>query len=442
MRYSISHLAFITAAIFSLPVATAQAQVPPGLDNGTYVLEDSSGHISPVSGNTTNGVPNAGYHWAAVGSVTNAQAAPAGSYNAGGYYYYDSTSHTYLTSGTCPGGDTCNLVLGTASAPSVNIPSADKQSFSNFVLPVHGGGTVLSNGSGQSTAVGPGGVTYKDGKGGSITLGGDPTINVTNGLGSTTNITNGVITSTTPGFGTTTINGGYVTINGGANTNIGGDVSTLTYVNAASATNGGAWVNNGLVVTGGASITGGLTTDTVTATTANVTTVNAGTVNAGTANISGNATVGGGLTVQGPTQLNGGVSVAPGQNVDFGGNVVSGVGTPIAPTDAANKAYVDTGLTNLLNTEKADVKKLNGGVAAAMALASPDRTGNQTGAVAFSESFWNGHTATGVSAIQQIYNAGSWDFSVGAGASFADTGDVGGRVTGQFAWGGSPMSLK
>lgn len=429
MRHSISYAALIAATV-CLFSSAAQAQTPLGLDNGTYVLENTStGAITPTSGHLTNGVPNAGYQWVPLASVTNQQAAPGGAYVSGGNYIWDSTANAYLTSNVCPGGHTCLIESATGSAPSAAIPGADKKTASNFTVSAFGNGLVTSNGSGQYLAAGPGGLTVADKYGHSSVIGPDgatftgSTVTIQNIPGtSKTVIQDGVITSTTPGFGSTQINGGYVTINGGANTNVGGDVSTLTYLNAASATNGGAWVNNGLAVTGGANVSGGTTTDKLT--------------------VTNGATVSGGLTVNGPTQLNGGISVAPNQAVDFGGNVVSGVATPIAPTDAANKAYVDTGLANLLNTEKSDVKKLNGGVAAAMALASPDRTGNQTGAFAVSESFWNGHTATGISAIQQVYNAGSWDFSVGAAASFADTGDVGGRVTGQFGWGGAPLSLK
>lgn len=45
--------------------------------------------------------------------------------------------------------------------------------------------------------------------------------------------------------------------------------------------------------------------------------------------------------------LQGGLSVDAGNNnINFGGNVIHGVGTPTASTDAANKAYVDTAVAN------------------------------------------------------------------------------------------------
>ena len=140
------------------------------------------------------------------------------------------------------------------------------------------------------------------------------------------------------------------------------------------------------------------------------------------------------LAVTGPATFYGGINA--------GGNPITNVGVPINPTDAATKGYVDTGLGALTNTMNDKFSHANGGIAAAMSMASPDRTGGQTGAIAFSEAWWGGHSATGITAIQRVYDAGSWDFSVGGGVSVADTGDYGGRVTGQIGWGGGYVPLK
>ena len=313
-----------------------------------------------------------------------------------------------------------------------------------------------------STGVGPAGVTVADKNGNTTTVGAssisvvgpngsvtiaDPSVIVTNGTAAgTTNITNGTVVAGTsvnaPQVNAIQVNAAQVNATqiNAAGVGIGGATAPVqglavlggTTTDTLAVTNG-ASVAGGLLVTGGVSVTGGLTADKATVT---------GNTTTDTLTVNHAATVKGPLTVQGPAQFNGGIAVAPSQTIDFGGNVVSGVATPKAPTDAANKSYVDNGLQNLLNIEKADVKKINGGIAAAFASAGPDRTGNQTGALAFNGGFWNGHTAFGVSGIQRIADYGSWDISIGLSGAVADTGDVGGRATVQFGWGGAPVPLK
>jgi len=75
-------------------------------------------------------------------------------------------------------------------------------------------------------------------------------------------------------------------------------------------------------------------------TTGNVTTLNSTTINNAGATSTNSLAVG-----------VGGVSVAAGAPVSMGGNRVQNVATPVAPTDAANKAYVDSISGNVANMQ-------------------------------------------------------------------------------------------
>jgi hypothetical protein len=221
------------------------------------------------------------------------------------------------------------------------------------------------------------------GAGRSITL--DATNDIANFTGMTVSVGNGTAA------GTTTVHDGLVTIGGTAaqlaartaSTGNAGDVTTLTTANAGAFVNGGAIINNGL-------------------------------------------------------QVNNGLHVGAASDINMGDNIVHGVAAPVAATDAANKAYVDT----LRNWTSANFSKVNSGIAAAAALQNPDRTGSQTWALAINEGFWDGHTATGFSGITRVANLGSYDFSVGGSFAVTDRGDVAGRVSAQIAGGGAPAPLK
>jgi trimeric autotransporter adhesin len=264
-------------------------------------------------------------------------------------------------------------------------------------------GDVVTNVNGNSLVIDASGKFQQTGNGTgagrSITL--DATNDIANFTGmtvtiqnagntSSTNILDGKITSAVTGGGSTEINGGTVVVTG----TYAGNVAALTALNASTQISGGAIINNGLQVNGGATITGQTTVSNF--------------------------------------------AVTPTSTVDMGGNRVQNVGTPTAANDAANKAYVDT----LRNWTTANFSKVNSGIAAAAALANPDRTGNQTWALAVNEGFWNGHSATGFSGITRVANLGTYDFSVGGSVAVTDHGDVAGRVSAQIAGGGAPAPLK
>ena len=136
------------------------------------------------------------------------------------------------------------------------------------------------------------------------------------------------------------------------------------------------------------------------------------------------------------------MAVAPNQAIDFGGNVLHDVATPLAASDAATKGYVDSGITNLSNIMTNKFQHADGGIAAAMSLQSPDRTGNQTWAVSLNEGFWNGQNATGFTGIAQLANLGTWEVAGKGGFAVTSKGDIGGVVGFQIAGGGGYVPLK
>ena len=124
------------------------------------------------------------------------------------------------------------------------------------------------------------------------------------------------------------------------------------------------------------------------------------------------------------------------------GNQIHDVATPTLATDAANKGYVDTGITNLSNIMNNKFQHADGGIAAAMALQSPDRTGSQTWAVSLNEGFWNSQYATGLTGIAQLTNLGTWEVAGKGGFAVTSKGDLGGMIGLQIAGGGGYVPLK
>ncbi|WP_157219829.1 hypothetical protein [Flavisphingomonas formosensis] len=134
--------------------------------------------------------------------------------------------------------------------------------------------------------------------------------------------------------------------------------------NASATFNGGTTFNGGVQFNGQVGFTGIVQAKQIN--TVNI--VNSGTIqtanlNAGFINASGNVKVTGSLTagslsagstavvdlsvatnakVNGTLTVGSKLAVASGATVDMGGNRVQNVGTPVAATDAANKAYVDS----------------------------------------------------------------------------------------------------
>src|SRR5262249_55953485 len=155
-------------------------------------------------------------------------------------------------------------------------------------------------------------------------------------------------------------------------TNVGGDVNTLTNSNAALAVSGGAVVQNGL------SVSGGTKTDTL--------------------------------------RVTNGLSVDNGANVDLGGNVVHGVATPVVGTDAANKAYVDAGLS----AANQRIDKANQGIAIAMSVQNPVLTGGDRFGVAVNWGDFAGNNAVGAAAVGILHPN-----LFGGGEKFGLTGGFG-----------------
>ncbi|HEY1606842.1 MAG TPA: hypothetical protein VGF77_14720 [Allosphingosinicella sp.] len=187
----------------------------------------------------------------------------------------------------------------------------------------------------------------------------------------------GSVLSITSGSGTTQTvldNDGNLTL--GHDTQVNGDLTIhggtafdtspqfnqgATFVGAATfnggLTSSGITNNGDLSVTGATTLTGSLTAADISASSISVTgsansaSIKTGSVNAtslfssGGAQVQGFLTVNGGASLNGTTQISnaqvGNLSVLAGGTIDAGGNRIQNVGTPIAATDAANKAYVD-----------------------------------------------------------------------------------------------------
>ncbi len=320
------------------------------------------------------------------------------------------------------------------------------------------GGVVYANDKGQSTAIGPDGITSIGGTGtwtngailpqnrstttinngqitsfegsnrpnaGATTIDGS-SISVVNATGSTTingavatlSSSQGTITlnanadpvvtiSNAAGTSFTTVNNGFVKVVGGPTANTDG-VKSLTSTNAAVNVSGGAIINNGLIANNGFVANGG-------------------------------STLNGGATVNGPTQLNGSLSVAPGNNVDMGGNRVQDVGTPIFGTDAANKAYVDRGLN-----------KAYEGTAIALAISQPIIGPNQTFAIRAGWGNYESENAFGLSAAGIIGRDWFWNGSTVAldgGVGWGSNNSVAGKAGITLAFGpgyaaAAPLPLK
>lgn len=160
------------------------------------------------------------------------------------------------------------------------------------------------------------------------------------------------------------------------------DVTNNTTIGGTLAVTGVANLNGGVQTTT-LNATGSVTTPLVIATTGNITTINSNTgnftnlnattanvtnLNAGTANVqTANVQTANVQTINVATAFN----AAPGSTLNMGGNRVENVGTPIDPTDAANKAYVDSGLSRVTQGLNQAFKKIDEntqGVAIALAM--------------------------------------------------------------------------
>jgi len=261
------------------------------------------------------------------------------------------------------------------------------------------GGKAAFGSAGNQTAIN-GAVVKITGSSGSITLNAnqDPVITVTNG-------------QTGAALSETIVNNGFVNVIGGNTANTG-TVSTLSTGNAAVQASGGAIINNGLIANGGA------------------------TVNSATT-LNGTTTINGAATLNGPTAVGGNFEIASGHTVNLGGGEISGVGTPILPTDAANKAYVDEGL----QAANARIDKAEQGVAIAMLVQNPVLTGNDQFGITANWGQFDGNNAFGVAAAgiiaRNVFGGGAGNVALTGGFGIGNgngTSQVAGRAGLQLTW--------
>lgn len=262
----------------------------------------------------------------------------------------------------------------------------------------------------------------------------------TNGL---TNATGNIVNSgnyTSTSGNITLTNGNITTTNGtvsGAmlSSGSGGNLTTITggAITSTGTITGGAVTSNGLLTsTGGATIGGGATTIT-SANGSNSLTVN----NSGTA-------------ITGQTTVNN-FAVTNGSTVSMGGNRVQDVATPVAATDAANKAYVDeeiaksTGGVNRAYVDRG-LSKANEGTAIALAISQPVFLPGQTFAVRAGWGGYEDQNAFGFSMAgviaHDVFGSGSTvslDGGFGVGGNY---NTVAGKAGLTIGFGGGYTSLK
>ena len=274
-----------------------------------------------------------------------------------------------------------------------------------------------------------------------INMGGSNIFNANNVTASGT-IQGGTLTD-----GTASISGGNIT---GVGTITGG-TGTFTTVNATNGGFGTLTATTGNITTVNATdvdatnvnaTNGGF--GTLTATTGNITTVNATDVNATnvkatngtftTLKTTGDATVGGDLTVTNQSNLNGGaiignhLTVLPGTKVSMGNNVVHGVADPEIGSDAANKQYVDAGLSRAFR----DIDRNTQGIAIAMAMGGMALPDSKNFALGANLGFFDSKQAMAIQGAMRLTPFVSVNGGIGMGLD--DSSTLGGRVGVQVAW--------
>lgn len=313
-------------------------------------------------------------------------------------------------------------------------------------LTVSNGGGFVASGTAGFAATGSGGVTTASG-------------NITTATGNIS-ATAGTVQGATLTDGMATISGGNIAGVGTLTASIGniGTVNATTIVNSGSATTGsltvnGATTTNGITNTGNiqtssltatgavsaASVTAGsvagatVSATTVAATNVNATnvsatTVAATTVNATSVNVSGNTTTAS-LSVGA-----GGLAVASGAPVNMGGNRVQNVATPVAPTDAANKAYVDSRLgasDGRIDSAFDRIEENEEGIAIAVALGGLTLPAGKDFAIGANLGFYGGKEA--MAAQTAIKLTDNLILNGGIGVGLEET-KVGGRIGFMAAW--------
>jgi hypothetical protein len=299
------------------------------------------------------------------------------------------------------------------------------------------------------------------------------------------------------GAGTTTIDGTGVTLGSGAtltaggNATVGGTLGVTGNTMLSTLSTSGAAMLDSLGVTNDATVSGtlGVTGNTMltTLSTSGAAALNSLSVTnnatvGGTLGVTSDATVGGTLGVTGLTTTNGidnssggisnagavsgvttlssttiinsgaasinslavgagGMTVAAGAPVSMGGNRVQDVATPVDPTDAANKAYVDSMSGNVeaqieaqtarINSAFKEIDRNSEGIAVAMAMGGIALPQGKAFAIGANIGFYQDKQATAAQTVIRLNNNLTLNGGIGVGMS---RNQVGGRVGLMAAW--------
>jgi hypothetical protein len=161
----------------------------------------------------------------------------------------------------------------------------------------------------------------------------------------------------------------------------------------------------------------------------------------GTLGVSGASTFAGPATFIGGATVHNQLQVGANTRVDMGGNRAQNVALPVAGTDAANKDYVDAGLSAAYSGVGDAFKKINDafnkidenseGIAVAIALGGIMVPEGKTLAIAGNVGFYDDEQAAAAQAALRLNEVLSLNAGIGVGF---DSGQVGGRVGFIAAW--------
>lgn len=118
----------------------------------------------------------------------------------------------------------------------------------------------------------------------------------------------------------------------------------------------------------------------------------------------------------------------------MGNNRVQNVATPVAATDAANKAYVDAGMagqTDRINAAFEEIDKNTEGIAAAMAMGGFALPQGKVFAIGANLGFFENKQAFAAQTAVRLNDVLTLNGGIGLGL---DTNQLGGRVGVMAAW--------
>jgi hypothetical protein len=307
-------------------------------------------------------------------------------------------------------------------------------------LVVNGGETNLEGGplnvNGGQVNVNGGNLVIDSGSisvinGGTVNIGDSLKINE-DGNGSVV-IENGSLAVTNSPATFTSTSGGTLIVNGGVTGNV------LDVTGNVGVTGGLGVIGNvavwGNTFTTGTTFTSGVVSNNIfntghiQTTSLGAAVVGAGTVYAGTMNsfVSNSVYSNVGLLNAGFVATHG-LAVAPYSYVNMGNNVVHGVADPIHDLDAANKRYVDTGLSEAFK----EIDRNTQGIAIAMAMTGLMLPDAKKFALGANIGFFEDKQAIAVQGAVRI--SPNVILNGGIGTGFQDSSTVGGRVGVQAAW--------